>query len=199
MNPISLKEMRFKCQQSGHCCCDPNIIVTLTFRDIHRLFLALEKNYQLLLQKISFYTLGESTSTITKQQMVLEPIHIDRGNVIPGLRKYQQESCVFYTPPNCSAYSQRPLACRNYPMTFIEEKDHFVSTWVKNSKKNCPGIGKGSQISLKFIDQQGTLMFKEIKEHNQVVREINIEASKGHPLTAREVLWILITYGEKNF
>jgi hypothetical protein len=88
--------MRFFCQQSGNCCCNPNIIVTLTYRDIFQLYMILDTSFEKLLQKISFYTLEESLINIVKKQMVLEPIQTSQGNVIPGLRKYEGGSCVFY-------------------------------------------------------------------------------------------------------
>ncbi|MHA1237512.1 MAG: hypothetical protein ACTSQ9_07640, partial [Candidatus Hodarchaeales archaeon] len=49
------KIYRFQCQQSGHCCCDPNIIVTLTFMDVFDLFLAMDKDFESLLVKLTFY------------------------------------------------------------------------------------------------------------------------------------------------
>ncbi|MFX1284364.1 MAG: YkgJ family cysteine cluster protein [Promethearchaeota archaeon] len=199
MKEISLAEKRFICQQSGHCCCDPNIIVTLTFRDILRLFIALYRDFRLLLQKITFYTLDSITSPLIEKQMVLKTIQTSDGKIIPGLKKHSQKVCVFFIPPNCSIYSFRPLACRNYPLAFVKENELIVSTWAKNSEKTCPGIGKGSPLSLKNIEQRGKQFFEEIEKHNQVVKELNIEALNKHPLTAREALWTLIIYGENEF
>lgn len=199
MNGILFEKMRFTCQQSGHCCCDPNIIVTLTYRDLLRLFTTLYCDFRLLLQKISFYTLDSTTSPILEKQMVLETILTSDGKVIPGLKKHSKKICVFYSRPNCSIYSSRPLACRNYPLAFVKENELIMSTWVKNSPKTCPGIGKGSPLSQKNIEQRGKRFFKEIEKHNQVVRELNVEASNNRPLTAREALWTLIIYGESEY
>ncbi|MFX0015136.1 MAG: YkgJ family cysteine cluster protein [Promethearchaeota archaeon] len=193
---ISLEEKRFKCQQSGHCCCDPKIIVTLTFRDLFRLYSALDNDFRILLQKISFYTLKESSPSLQKQ-MVLKPIQTSQGTAIPGLRK-KKEICVFYHLPNCIIYPSRPLSCRNYPLAFVKEEKQLICTWAKNSQKTCPGIGKGSPLSLQYIEQLGKRSFNEIEKHNQIVREINVEADSNRPLTAREALWILVTYGESE-
>jgi Fe-S-cluster containining protein len=190
--------MRFFCQQSGNCCCNPNIIVTLTYRDIFQLYMILDTSFEKLLQKISFYTLEESLINIVKKQMVLEPIQTSQGNVIPGLRKYEGGSCVFYSRPNCSIYSNRPLACRNYPFAFLSEGEKIKPVWAKNSLQSCPGIGKGLLISSDNIKSLGEKVHEEIQVQNQIVRNLNIEALEGRPLTAREALWILVIYGEKE-
>ncbi|MFX0185043.1 MAG: YkgJ family cysteine cluster protein [Candidatus Hodarchaeota archaeon] len=191
--------MRFSCQQSGNCCCDQNIIVTLTYRDIFLLYMILDTSFEKLLQNISFYTLKESLINILKKQMVLEPIQTSQGNVIPGLRKHEGGSCVFYSHPNCSIYSNRPLACRNYPFAFISEGDRIKPVWAKKSLHSCPGIGKGLPISSDTIKRLGEKVQEEIQLQNQVVRNLNIEALEGRPLTAREALWILVIYGEKEY
>jgi Fe-S-cluster containining protein len=196
MDLSSLGERRFECQQSGHCCSDSKIIVTLTYRDLFRLFSLFNKDYKILLQKISFYKINQP-NRILQEQMVLEPIQTSEGNVIPGLRKLK-EFCIFYTHPNCKIYSQRPMSCRSYPLAFIKKGEQFICTWVKNARKTCPGIGKGTVLSQRFIRDLGTKYFQEIETHNLVVKELNKEALNGRPLTARGALWILISYGEKE-
>ncbi|MFX0122012.1 MAG: YkgJ family cysteine cluster protein [Candidatus Hodarchaeota archaeon] len=196
MDLISLGEGRFKCQQSGHCCSNSNIIVTLTYRDLFRLFTKLDKDFRILLQKVSFYKLDKYNQVLQKQ-MVLKPIQTSEGNIIPGLRKLN-EICTFYARPNCLIYPFRPMSCRSYPLAYIKRGGRIVCTWVKNSQKTCPGIGKGAVLSHSFVENLGKEFFQEIETHNHVVRELNKEALNGRPLTAREALWILITYGEKD-
>ncbi|UCE12434.1 MAG: YkgJ family cysteine cluster protein [Candidatus Heimdallarchaeota archaeon] len=198
INLISLREKRFKCQQSGNCCCDPNIIVTLTYRDLFQLFITQERDFRLLLQKISFYTLDSRLSSQVQKQMVLNPIQTTKGKVIPGLKKLSNNFCIFFKPPNCVIYSSRPLACRNYPLAFIKERKEMISIWAKDSQESCPGIGKGTILSTMYIKRLGKQFFKETEEHNKVVKELNIEASQGRPLAAREALWVLVTYGESK-
>lgn len=198
INLISLGEKRFTCQQSGNCCCDPNIIVTLTYRDLFKLFIILDRDFRLLIQKISFYTLNSKTPSQVQKQMVLDPIQTTKGKVIPGLKKRSNNFCVFFKPPNCTIYPSRPLACRNYPLAFTKEQEKIICIWAKDSQKSCPGIGKGSTLSAMHIERLGKQFFEEIEEHNQVIRELNIEASQARPLAAREALWILVTYGESK-
>lgn len=196
MDLVSLGEGRFECQQSGHCCSDPNIIVTLTYSDIFRLFNLLDKDFRILLQKVSFYKLNQPNQ-ILQEQMVLEPIQTSEGNVIPGLRKLKG-FCAFYSRPNCVIYQDRPMSCRSYPLAYIKRRERIACTWVKNSRKTCSGIGKGAVLSQRFIENLGKKFFQEIETHNYIVRELNKEALNGRPLTARGALWILITYGEKK-
>ncbi len=192
------REIRFACQQSGHCCTDSKIIVTLTFQDLYKLFSAVSGDFRILLQKIAFYTLDSSTTPLIQKQMVLEPIETSQGRVLPGLRKLGEKICVFYSYPNCAIYHNRPLACRNYPFTFLKDQERIFCAWVKNSPKTCPGIGKGFPQSLTDIENLGKQFFEEIQLHNNVVHELNAEAMDGRPLTAREALWVLVTYGERK-
>ncbi|UCG90728.1 MAG: YkgJ family cysteine cluster protein [Candidatus Heimdallarchaeota archaeon] len=196
MNGNFSREKRFTCQQSGHCCCDPDIIVTLTYRDLFRLFTVLYRDFRLFLQKISFYTLDSSSHPLIERHMVLEPILTSDGKIIPGLKKHLNKTCVFYSHPNCSIYSARPLSCRNYPLAFVKENKQIISVWAKNSQKTCPGIGKGSPQSLSSIEQRGEQTLEEIEKHNNVVKELNIEERNKRPLSAREALWTLVIYGE---
>ncbi len=198
MNAIFLEEKRFKCQQSGHCCCDREIVVTLTCHDIFRLYSALENNFELLIQKLSFYKMNDSVQKDLLRQLVLSPIQTSQGNVIPGIRKREDSSCIFYFPPNCSIYADRPLACRNYPLAFVKEKKDISCVWAKKSLKSCPGIGKGAHIDPLNIRKLGNEYFRDIKSHNYVVGEINKEATEGKMLTTRESIWILIAYSEKE-
>lgn len=198
MNAISLEEKRFKCQQSGHCCRDREIVVTLTYHDIFRLYSALGNNFELLLQKLTFYKMDDSVQKDLLKQLVLSPIQTSQGNVIPGLRKRENSFCMFYFPPNCSIYADRPLACRNYPLAFVKEKKYFSCVWGKKAFKFCPGIGKGVPIDPLNIRKLGNEYFENIRSHNYVVGEINKEATKEKMLTARESIWILLAYGGKE-
>lgn len=196
MDLSSLGEGRFECQQSGHCCSNSKIIVTLTYKDLFRLFLLLDKDFRKLLQKISFYTLIQPDHVL-QEQMVLEPIQTSEGDIIPGLRKVN-DFCTFYAHPDCLIYPKRPMSCQSYPLAYIKEEQKIICTWVKNSQKTCPGIGKGAILSHRFIHDLGVKYLQEIETHNQVVNELNKEALNGRPLTARGALWVLITYGEKK-
>lgn len=142
--------------------------------------------------------MDEATTSSIKKQLVLKPIQTIEGSVIPGLRKNEEGPCVFYHSPNCLIYSNRPLACKNYPIAFLGEVKQISAVWAKNSLQSCPGIGKGSKINPNELKRLGKHVLKEINTHNNVVKDFNIEATEGNPLNAREALWVLVIFGEKE-
>ena len=129
--------------------------------------------------------------------MVLNPIQTSEGLVIPGLRKFEGGRCIFYKQPHCMVYSNRPLACQNYPFAFVKHHNEIIFTWVKDSLNTCIGIGKGFPIPGDEIKRLGKEFFKQIYRHNKLVENLNLEASKGTPLSAREALWMMTFYAEK--
>jgi len=120
------------------------------------------------------------------------------GFVIPGLRKNEEGPCIFYHHPDCLIYSNRPLACKNYPIAFLGEDGKISPVWAKDSLQSCPGIGKGSKIALEEIKKLGKYVLEEIRIHNNVVKNFNIEAAQENPLNARGALWVLVIFGEKE-
>ncbi|WP_455140536.1 YkgJ family cysteine cluster protein [Candidatus Hodarchaeum mangrovi] len=198
MNFIETIHGRFKCQQSGHCCTSSKILVTLTYLDIFNLFVYLDSDFEQLLRKITFYKVKQNYNSNFIKQLVLSPVNTSDGIILPGLKKLDNEVCIFYHKPSCSIYSRRPLACQNYPFAFIEEEDFILSIWAKNAEKTCPGIGKGNKINKSSLQKSALTYHRIIGEHNRVVENINIEAETGRALTARESLLILLTYAQKS-
>ncbi|MFW9778924.1 MAG: YkgJ family cysteine cluster protein [Candidatus Heimdallarchaeota archaeon] len=194
------QERIFACQQSGNCCRDPKIIVTLTYRDLYLLYAAEEQDFHSLLKRITFYALEDVSDEKIRERLVLTPIQVTEGQIIPGLRKDSAGDCVFYVRPDCSIYQYRPLACRNYPLTFRKLKGTkaLVTAWAKNATKTCPGIGKGVPFSEKAIQEMGEHYFEEVKKHNALVENLNLEAQGGKPLTAREAIWVAIMYAQNE-
>lgn len=191
------KEFRFQCQQSGHCCCDKTIIVTLTFTDIYDLYLALDMDFESLMRKLTFYKFEKQTKEHQRKKLVLPAIITSDGEVIPSVKKINGLNCTFYTKPNCSIYHNRPLACKNYPFTFLSKGNGMKFSWAKNAEKTCPGIGKGDTIEHSYIERNGKITLNSLDMHTNFIQELNTEASNGKPLSVREVIWMFIVYGEK--
>ncbi|MHA1940485.1 MAG: YkgJ family cysteine cluster protein [Candidatus Hodarchaeales archaeon] len=198
MNSLDHAPFSFKCQQTGHCCTDSNIIVTLTFKDVFNLFNEVKKDFDALLNVISFYKIKQSSSRVMQSRMVLSAINTSDGEVIPGLRKVEEAHCIFYDPPNCKIYNSRPLACRNYPFTFNFKKSVVTWNWAKDAEKTCRGIGKGKEWINSKLKEIGLDTLNQINKHNEMVKELVLEATKGNPLSAKEALWIFIAYGQKE-
>ena len=191
------KNYRFQCQQSGHCCCDPNIIVTLTFMDVFDLYLAMDQDFESLLRKLTFYTFEEKINENQRKKLVLPAISTSDGDVIPGIMKTNGVNCVFYLKPNCSIYNNRPLACKNYPYTFLDHENERNFSWAKNAEKTCPGISEGKLIDYSYVEKNGKITSDNLNMHTSLTQELNTEAANGKPLTVREIVWIFIVYGEK--
>jgi Fe-S-cluster containining protein len=190
-------EIHFQCQQSGHCCCDPNIIVTLTFMDVYDLFLAVNKDFESLIRKLTFYKFTKGVNEDQRKKLVLPAISTSVGEIIPGIKKINGLNCVFYSKPNCSIYHNRPLACKNYPFTFLGKDNKRLFSWAKNAEKTCPGIGEGNIVETSYIERNGSITSEYLNMHTDFIQELNIEAVNSKTLSAREVIWIFIVYGEK--
>ena len=61
----------------------------------------------------------------------------------------------------------------------------------------CTYCGTKYQIVNYDIIQEGKMTLEDIQTHNDLINELNTEALKGTPLSAREVIWLFIVYAEK--
>ena len=198
MKSVEKSSFSFICQQTGHCCTDPNIIVTLTFSDIFKLFTEIKTDFDALIKIISFYKIRGSHTQVIQNRMVLSAVKTKEGMIIPGLRKLKNSNCLFYDKPNCKIYNNRPLACRSYPFAFDYSKTSVTWKWAKDAEKTCQGIGKGKLWSEAKLKKLGEVTLNHIREHNDLIKELNLEAKKGNPLSVKEVLWIFIAYAQKQ-
>ncbi len=191
------KEIRFQCQQSGHCCCNSKIIVTLTSTDVYNLYLAVDKDFESLMRKLTFYKFEKQPKVHQRKKLVLPAISTSDGEVIPGIKKINGLNCTFYNKPNCSIYPNRPLACKNYPFTYLSKGKGSKFAWAKNAEKSCPGVGEGAIVKTSYIKRNGEETANSLNMHTNFIQELNTEASNGYPLSVREVIWMFIVYGEK--
>ena len=165
--------------------------------DVYNLYQAVEQDFEVLIRKLSFYKFEKKASEKQKIKLVLPTVSTSDGDIIPGIKKINGLNCTFFTQPNCSIYHNRPLACRNYPFTFLRDKTSLKFSWAKNAEKTCPGIGKGEIVDVSYIKQSGDLTLNSLSLHKNLIQELNTEVDRGNPLSAREVIWMFIIYGEK--
>jgi hypothetical protein len=45
----------------------------------------------------------------------------------------------------------------------------------------------------------GERFFEEVRKHNALVEDLNLEAARGKPLTPREAVWVSIIYAQAEF
>lgn len=113
--------IRFECTRCGHCCTGEPGHVWVNDEEINRLA------KHLGLSRRSF--LLRHTRRVRKRR---------------SLKEYSDGRCIFYEDERCTVYSARPTQCRTYP--FWLENLRSKQAW-KETKKECPGIGKGRRHS----------------------------------------------------
>ncbi len=159
--------VKFKCTLCGRCCSDPDIYITLTHKDIYRLYL-------------KFNDISEVMSKIS---LILDPIEhtlvmptvrlYDHNNIV-SLKKDNSGKCIFLNSNNtCNIYEYRPLVCRSFPFTFSKENSWL--RWGFSFKYSiCEGIGKGDEISDDDLINLGTIVLSEINDFYSFVRDWNL-------------------------
>lgn len=196
--------MQFQCQRSGKCCSHPNIVITITHKDIWQLVNHFD-DYDSVLSVIKFVKVPEHTASpdlelplsneTFNDSLVLKPIMTTEGSGIFILRKQldRPNQCVFYDPSShsCTMYASRPLACQNFPFGISTFENRPIVTWVKDAGNFCPGIGKGKVWSDKTLQKIGKNTFETLERYSAIVKEINYEAELGKPLTPENAVFVL--------
>ncbi|MHA2363321.1 MAG: YkgJ family cysteine cluster protein [Candidatus Hodarchaeales archaeon] len=202
--------MHFQCQRSGRCCQHPKIVITLTQKDIW--FLISYFDLETLLLLVQFVKFPEKDNDLNIEkvskndslegQLVLNLVQTTEGKGLFLLRKKSKEPdcCIFYDNKthSCQIYTIRPQACRNFPFGLSIFQTRPVITWVKDSASFCPGIGKGPIWSEETLKKIGTRTRQVIDEYSNIIKEINLEAGRGKPLTPQEVLFLFYTIVQKE-
>ena len=158
--------VRFQCTLCGNCCSHPEIIITLTHRDIVRLYK--------WFNDINF--IASNVVAIIGpylENLVMPQLRISGHNSIIALLKMEGR-CIFLSESNqCSIYEYRPLVCRAFPFTFKKEKTYL--TWGFSKKANiCEGIGIGPELSDDDLIQLGKPIVEELEEFKNFARDWNL-------------------------
>lgn len=188
--------MLFTCQRTGKCCTHPQIVVTLTHKDLWILFQE-SQGIDDLKSLIQFMVMEQED---VLEKLVLSNIKTLNGNGIFILRKNTEHKCIFYDEEAkiCNIHSIRPQACRNFPFAFNEIKDQITVTLVKNATSFCMGIGKGKDYTKKELLSIGKHTLETIKEYNRIVDEINKESYNNKSLSTDDALMTLLLVAQKN-
>jgi len=194
----------FQCQRCGRCCSDPDLVVTLTHRDLWQLLNVCEERNLKFRDFFTFYALEENDQDLACR-MVLPPLITSHGPVYIGLRRAPSGTCLFLrnSDNSCSIYENRPQACRNYPFSFSLESgsgsDPRVSL-VRNSAMNCPALRDAKKIIVSGETRElGLDTIRDIRRFQEVAREMEREANDVGALTADQVLFILLSVAKKEY
>ncbi len=159
--------VRFKCTLCGRCCSDPNLLITLTHKDILRLY----QYYNSISNVISNLVL---ISSPIDAHLVMPTVRIEHRNVIFAIKKDDSGRCIFLDQSNrCKIYNFRPLVCRAFPFTFA--RDGLWLKWGLSYKATiCEGIGQGPEISDSELETMGINIINELDEFSEFARNWNL-------------------------
>ena len=185
------------------CCSDPSLVINLTHKDLWNLLNACEENQFNFRDIIAFYVIENSENDII-ERMVLPPIPTSEGLISIGLNRKTNGTCVLLHPnkKTCLLYDSRPMACQNYPFSFTSSSDKSSDpqvTLVEGSRTKCQAIiSKDISFNKDDLNDQGRRTLKDIERFKEICREIQLESERTDLLSSNEVLYILISVGEKE-
>ena len=198
----------FECKRCAKCCSSENILVTLTHKDLQRLyehFGSIEK----LLEYIAFYQPeNEKHYYLLKEKMKVPAFKTLRGLAYIGLLKKPNSSeCIFLKGNSCLIYPIRPRACANYPLAFSVDKKGILKVGVAGSTKvlktSCKGLLHPTSKRTYFkkdVEKTGIDTEKELKRLDYLAKIWNEMVDKGAVVpTVRNLLLFLLEEDNNSF
>lgn len=168
-----------------HCCHDVSIV--LTPYDVLRMKTALHLDSSEFLQK---YTIV----SCTRQQKL--PIVLLKMNP-------ENRDCSFITPGGCRIYSDRPWACRMYPLGMAEPQNPNSSEhkfYFVLQEGLCHGHQQGEMLTVhEWIDSQGVEVFEMMGASFKQLM-LNEFWEKGEPLAPEKTeMYLMACYDLDRF
>jgi Fe-S-cluster containining protein len=177
---MSLKETKeftedalphFECTKCGSCCREDSMLITVTGYDIFRISTALGLSPDETIRALDFYIIDESNPIPTGLVGIPSP-NTERGLVIIALKKMENGDCIFLKDNLCMIHTLRPIVCRSFPFVFQENTDG--RTWGLSAAKHiCPGLGVGSKVSEREIQDLSALVLGSIETYRTFINEWN--------------------------
>ncbi len=186
------KVIQFRCHKDVKCwnACCANIDITLTPYDILRM-----KNH-----------LGLSSGDFLKQYTV--PYEMDQDGM-PGVKLRPVEggtACQFMKPEGCGVYSDRPTACRYYPIALLsmrnqeEYTDRAVYALVQES--HCLGHQEPRSLTIEdYRQEQGVADYDEKGRgwRQLVLKRKSAGPGIGKPPAVSNQLFFMASYDIDRF
>jgi uncharacterized protein len=133
-SPEQGRGLRFSCTQCGNCCSGPEGYVLVSDEEAAHLARRMNLTVDDFLSRYTRETSAGRSLVERSGVHGLDCVFLDREK-IPGKAV-------------CSVYEDRPLQCRTWP--FWESVIRSRAHW-ENSKRTCPGIGKGRLYTVQAI------------------------------------------------
>ncbi|ACX52830.1 protein of unknown function UPF0153 [Ammonifex degensii KC4] len=175
---------RFDCRPGlscfTHCCRDVNIV--LTPGDVFRL--------KRRLGLPSYEFLEKYTVTLISRISGL-PV------VLLKMREDADKQCPFVTPEGCAVYSDRPWACRMYPLDYDTDIDSYR---IIADPAKCRGLQEGKEWYIEdWLEEQGALKPSPVdRMYNEATKRLEFPRDRiTNPEIAR--MYFLAAYDLDNF
>jgi hypothetical protein len=186
------KVIQFQCRKGIDCwnaCCS-NIDISLTPVDILRLSRRLDISTTEFLMQYTF-------------PYELEP------NGIAGVKFKPVENgsaCQFMRPEGCDVYTDRPTACRYYPVALLSMRrsDEFTdrNAYALVKEPHCHGHNEPRQISIEdYRQEQGLVEYDELGRgwRQLVLKKKSSGPTIGAPSKRSLQLWFMACYDLDRF
>jgi Fe-S-cluster containining protein len=103
------------------------------------------------LEPIDLERLGELLDTSAREVLRRFGGRDEHDELVLGRK--ENGDCIFFSQSKCSVYDARPIQCRSYPFLPLTDFTPVESSsWWREEKKHCPGIGKGRFYSKRQIE-----------------------------------------------
>ncbi len=186
------KVIRFQCREGIACwnaCCS-NIDISLTPYDILR-----------LKQRLNL-----SSAEFLQQYTV--PYEMEQGG-LAGVKMRPVENgtaCRFMTPEGCSMYTDRPTACRYYPLALLSmrRQDEYtdIRSYALVKESHCLGHQENKESSIdEYRREQGVEEYDDLARgwHQLILKKKSSGPSVGKPTKSSLQLFFMVCYDLDRF
>ncbi len=178
---------QFECTKCGACCREDSMLITVTGHDIARISTALGLSPEETMRALDFYVV-DKLKKIPVGLLGIPSPNTERGPTFIALKKMENGDCIFLKDDRCMIHTLRPIVCRSFP--FVFKVNEGERRWGLSAVKHiCPGLGVGSKVSHKEMENLSMLVLESI----QIYREFTDEWNSLPTNTAQELIRTILS------
>ncbi|TFF89330.1 MAG: YkgJ family cysteine cluster protein [Promethearchaeota archaeon] len=165
-----MKLYKFECKKCAKCCKEKKLVVTITHRDVLRIYYGLKlETVDELLKYVAFFGVDINNQELLERLMYPSFILNDSYYVL-GLNKENNTVCSFLENNICSIYKFRPKICRIFPFTFKEKNNRLTIQINELANKICPGLNNNAPlVIIKELKELWKQIITEKKEYEKLI------------------------------